>query len=318
MRRLSALLAFLVCGQTALRAEQMVSDGIAVIVNDAIITYQDVRFFADAAAELVMRQFNNRPEMLQQKLDEVRADATEQLIERQLILADFKTAGYNFPESVIEDAVQERIKQRYHDRAELMQSLKAQGITFETFRQQRREEIIIEAMRRKNLSPDILISPQRILNYYEEHKTNFALADQVKLRMIVLNKPSSDTGSTRELAKEIVRKLDEGASFKEMAKIYSDGAQRNNEGDWGWADRTMLRKELAEVAFSLDPGKRSGVVDLNDSCWIIQVEDKRAAHIRPLSEIRDEIERTLKQAESERMRKKWVTRLKEKAFVRYF
>lgn len=273
---------------------------------------------AGAAMDLLIRQYRAQPEVLRQRIAQTRADATEQLIERQLILDEFKTAGYNFPESIIEDTIDDRIRQRFRDRVTLMQTLKEQGTTFETYRQRTREEIIIEAMRRKNLSQDILISPQQIVSFYETNKTNFAVGEQVKLRMIVLNKQGNDSGGARQLADEIARKLNEGASFKEMAKIYSDGAQRTVEGDWGWAERSVLRKELADVAFSLKPGQRSDVIELNDSCWIILVEDKREAHVRPLAEVRDEIERVLRQNESERQRRKWMTRLKDKAFVRYF
>src|SRR4051794_6999194 len=110
MRFLCAFLLALSCGQSLLQADQVVSDGIAVLVNDAIITYQDVEMHAGQVIELLMRQYRGQPDVLRQRIGEVRADATEQLIERQLILADFKTAGYQFPESIIEDAIEERVK----------------------------------------------------------------------------------------------------------------------------------------------------------------------------------------------------------------
>jgi parvulin-like peptidyl-prolyl isomerase len=199
-----------------------------------------------------------------------------------------------------------------------MQTLKQQGITYETYRKRVREEIIIKAMRVRNLNSDnIIISPQRIMAAYDENRTNYAVGEQVKLRMIMLSK-KDDKGTAKQLAQEIIRKLDEGASFKEMAKLYSEGNRAASEGDWGWAERSTLRKELADVAFNLKPGERSSVAELNDSVWIILAEEKRTAHTRPLAEVRDEIERTLKQNESERLRKKWVARLKDKSFVRYF
>jgi peptidyl-prolyl cis-trans isomerase SurA len=302
----------------AARADQVISDGIQVIVNDAIITYQDVRRMAGPAMELLSAQFRNQPQVLDQRRTAVLADATDQLIERQLILDEYKTAGYSFPETIIEDTIDDRIRQQYRDRVTLMQSLREAGTTFESYRKRTREDIIIQAMRQKNLTTDILISPQKIVTYYEQNKTNYAVGEQAKLRMIVLNKQSSDTGSARQLADEIERKLKEGASFREMAKIYSDGPQRANEGDWGWAERSVLRKELADEAFKLKKGERSGVIELNDSCWLVLVEDKREAHTRPLNEVRDDIERILRQRENERQRQKWIGRLKDKAFVRYF
>jgi peptidyl-prolyl cis-trans isomerase SurA len=317
MRALFVFLAALCLAPRFTFAEQVVSDGIAAIVNDAIITYQDVEQFAGNPIELLIRQYRSQPDVLRQRIADTRADATEQLIERQLILSEYKAAGYNIPESIIEDTIQERIKQDFRDRVTMMQTLKQQGITYETYRKRVREEIIIKAMRVRNLNQDIVISPQRILAAYDVNKTNYAIGDQVKLRMIVLNK-KDDKGTAKQLAEEILRKVNEGASFKEMAKLYSEGARAATEGDWGWAERTTLRKELADVAFSLKQGERSGVIDLNDSVWIMQVEEKRTARVRPLDEVRDEIERMLKQTESERTRKKWMARLKEKSFVRYF
>ncbi|HMJ91948.1 MAG TPA: peptidyl-prolyl cis-trans isomerase [Candidatus Acidoferrum sp.] len=305
-------------GQAAVLAEQFVSDGIAVIVNEAIITYQDVERLAGNSITVLINQYRSQPEILRERINETKADATEQLIERQLILADFKSAGFNFPESIIEDTIQDRIKQQYRDRVTMTQSLRAEGMTYEAYRQRTREQIIIEAMRRKNLNPDILISPQRILNFYEQFKTNYAVGEQARLRMIVLNKKADDNGAAKQLAQEIIRKLDEGAKFNEMAKIYSEGARGATEGDFGWTERSVLRKELADVAFTLKPGQRSDVVELNDSCWVILVEEKREAHVRALAEVRDDIERILRQTESERLRKKWITRLKDKSFVRYF
>ena len=271
-------------------AQKAVSDGVAVIVNDSIITYQDVEQYIGQAVDLLVRQYNTQPEMLRQRISEARQDGTEQLVERQLIIGEFKTAGYNFPEAIIEDTIQERIQKQFRNRVTLMQSLREQGITYETYRQRQRDEIVVDAMRRKNIPTDVIISPQKILN----------------------------KGAAKELAGEISRKITEGAAFIDMAKIHSDGPQRVNGGDWGWAGRDTLRPELAEKAFSLKTGERSDVIDLPDSCWLMLVEEARPAHVRPLVEVRDEIERTLRLTESSRVAKKWVARLKSKAFVRYF
>ena len=137
------------------------------------------------------------------------------------------------------------------------------------------------------------------------------MTDQVKLRMIVLNKPPGSGATISGLAKEILTKLDEGATFAEMAGIYSDGSQRGEGGDWGWVERTVLRKELADVAFALKPGQKSTVVDLPEACYLMQVEDRRTAHVKPLAEVSDEIEQILINLERGRLQKKYIDRLKK-------
>jgi parvulin-like peptidyl-prolyl isomerase len=120
------------------------------------------------------------------------------------------------------------------------------------------------------------------------------------------------------LADEILRKINEGASFAEMAKIHSDGPYKAAGGERGWVERDADRKELSDVAFSLKPGEHSGVIDLPDSCWLMLVEDRRAARAKPLTEVRDQIERQLRIEESIRQERKWLKRLREKSFVRYY
>jgi len=48
------------------------------------------------------------------------------------------------------------------------------------------------------------------------------------------------------------------------------------------------------------------------------VEDRRPEHIKPLNEVRDDIEKTLLAQESDRLQKQWIERLKKKTFYRYF
>jgi len=294
-------------------------DGIKAIVHDSVVTYQEVEAFTAPAAEVLRRQYRTQPDIYEKKLTETLNESLEHLLERQLIIRDFKAAGYNMPEAVIEDAVQERIRARYGDRAKLTKSLQAQGTTYEKFRQQMRDQIIVEALRAKNVSSEIIISPHKIETYYLAHQDDFKLEDQVKLRMIVLNKTSdSGAAAVRQLAQEILAKIREGATFAEMATVYSQGSQRNQGGDWGWIERKVLRKELSDVAFSLKPAEMSGVIETPEACYLMLVEEKRAAHVKPLPEVQDEIEKILLTQERSRLQKQYVDRLKKKTFVRYF
>jgi parvulin-like peptidyl-prolyl isomerase len=168
------------------------------------------------------------------------------------------------------------------------------------------------------VSQVLIISPNKIEAYYQTNLARFKVDEQVKLRMIVLSKTSDSTATVTNLAHEILLKLEGGTPFAEMASVYSDGSQRAQGGDWGWADRSMLRTNLAEIAFSLQPGQRSGVIQTPEACFIMLVEDRRPAHTKPLAEVREEIERNLIAQENERLQKKWIDRLKAKSFVRYF
>jgi parvulin-like peptidyl-prolyl isomerase len=310
------LIGLLFCGVSRGRAE--LANGIKAVVHDSVVTYVDVEELSAQTEDVLRRQFHDQPEVFARKMQEADSENLEKLLANELILHDFKTAGYNLPESYIDEAVQDRIKSRFGDRMTATRTLQARGITYEKFREQIRDQIIIQAMREKNISSSIIISPHKVEAFYLAHRDEpeFKMEDQVKLRMIVRNR-SYDTNApdAHKMAEEIENKLKEGTSFAEMAKVYSQGWQKN-QGDW--VERSVLRKELADVAFSLKPGQRSEIIETPDACYIMLVEDTRSAHYKPLAEVRDQIEKSLILQEQKRLEKQWIGRLRKKTFVQYF
>jgi parvulin-like peptidyl-prolyl isomerase len=317
MKRFRSLfvLAALVCAPVFSRAE--VADGIKAVVNDKVITYAEVEDYARDAANALRQQYGSQPDVFQQKLNELLNDALDQLVERQLILHSFDADGYKLPDSAMDEIVQDRIKEQFGDRVTMMKTLQARGMTFEQYRQQIRDQYISSALRNQTIQRQVIISPAKILDFYHNHEADFKVDDQVKLRMIVLNKSSPEDTNAAAFAREIQAKLKDGATFAEMASIYSQGSQQHQGGDWGWVERSVLRKELADVAFSLAPGQTSGAIDSPDAVYLMLVEDKKPAHAKPLADVRQEIERTLRTQEQARLQKQWIDGLKKKTFIRY-
>jgi peptidyl-prolyl cis-trans isomerase SurA len=309
----------LFCSGLPVRAE--LADGILAIVNNSVITREQVADYVAPAIDALRQESASQGDVsgdLNQKASDVFNDGLEQLIERQLILNDFDVEGYKLPDSYVDQLVQDRIRERYGDRITLMKTLQAQGVTFEQFRKDVRDQYVEYEMRRKYVSQEIVISPYKIEQYYLAHQDDFKMGDQVKLRMIVLNKSSDDDQSPHRMAEEILTQIKQGASFAQMASVYSEGSQRGQGGDWGWVERSVLRKELADVAFSLKPGQMSDIIETSQACYLMLVEQRRPAHVRPLSEVRDDIDATLRAQEQSRLEKQWIGNLKKKTFIRYF
>ncbi|MCP5517585.1 MAG: peptidylprolyl isomerase [Verrucomicrobiales bacterium] len=295
-------------------------NGISVIVNDQVITRDDVLRYVSPAVELLVRQYRDRPALLNDRIRQAERDGLNQLIERKLILHEFETAGYALPDSVIEEEIERRIKQKFGgDRVSLTQTLRSEGTTRDAWRQKVREEYIISAMRSKHISESTIISPYRIEKYYVDNLDKFKLGDQVKLRTIMISAQEKAAPSLPKiLAQEIITKLDEGSSFADLAMIYSEDTYRTQGGDRGWVERSNLRDELAAAAFGLKAGEHSGVIELDGTAWVIQVEAVRKDHVRTLPEVRDEIQATLVAQEQARQHEEWINRLKAKSYVQYY
>jgi parvulin-like peptidyl-prolyl isomerase len=199
-----------------------------------------------------------------------------------------------------------------------MKTLQAQGITLEQFRQDVRDQYVEFELRKRNVTESIVVSPFQVENYYKAHQDDFKVEDQVKLRMIVLNKPSSDDTNTLVQAQDLQQKIKDGASFAEMATTYSQGSQAKQGGYMDWITRSALRKELSDAAFALAPGQVSEVIDTPEACYLLLVEEKKSAYVRPLNEIREEIEKNLRAQKHDQLEKQWIESLRKKTFIRIF
>ena len=298
--------------------------GVAVVVNDSVITRGEILGRRDEEAPTVAMRFRDNQTAYQQAMLRLQDQVVEGLIQDKLILHAYVTSGYatNVVEAFIDDEIQRRIKRDYYgDRTRLIQSLHAKGQTYEMYRREQREKIIIEIMNDQNVSNPrkILISPLKIEQYYQTNKDEFKMDDQIKLREIILtNAPGSIPGAAKRVGEEILRKIDSGVPFAEMAAVYSAGWQRAEGGDRGWVDRTYLKASLTTVAFSLKPGQHSGVVEEPEACYILMVDDVKSAHVKEMNEVRDDIERTLRNKENLRLRQLWIDRLKRKSYINYY
>src|SRR5207253_4465533 len=132
---------------------------------------------------------------------------------------------------------------RFGDRLTAIKTLQQGGVTFESYREKMRDNTILSVMRNIKIPRDPVISPTRMENYYVQNQDKFKLEDRIKLRMIVLtNRPNDAAFAPMQLAREIAKKVDEGASFSEMAQVYSNGSQASEGGDWGWVEKKVLRE----------------------------------------------------------------------------
>jgi parvulin-like peptidyl-prolyl isomerase len=329
VRRNVLCLVALLMIRTALHG-QAVATGVAGVVNDVVITIDDVEKFSRQALRTAYKQIYSSSwamgnparadEAWLKKRTEILRDALEQLIEHELILHEFKTAGYNLPEVYIEDHINNTIREEYGDRITLVKTLHEEHDTMEHYRKVIRDNLIIGLLTSKNVRQNIIISPKKIETYYKDNAEKYSVGDRAKVRVIVIGKTKRGAEEAAKLAAEVQKKAAGGADFSALADEFSDDARTKKGGERGWIENKEadLRKELREFAFSAQSGAISPVIATEEVFFIVKVEERETAHTRPLSEVRTEVEKTLKAVESERLRKKWITKLRNKSLVKYF
>jgi len=175
-------------------------------------------------------------------------------------------------------------------------------------------------MRAKNVKSNLLVPPAKVEEYYRQHKDQFSNKAQVKLRMIMIPGHADSGGSTtqKSMADEIRAKLITGADFDKMAQMYSEDSTRDLGGDWGWIDDKTLSPELSRVAFSLKPGEISKVVDIGGNNYILKVEARQGGEVKPLKDVRADIEAKLRQEQAQQLQEHWLASLRSKAYIKTF
>ena len=305
--------------------QNTLQNGVVAVINSEAITYRDV---------LAQTQMEEDDLKIQQQAGKITDDdkkarinarrktVLDSLVETRLIIQDYKKKGYNFPAYYFDREEKQRVRDQFGgDRQALVKTLEERGITMADWKKNIQETFIVQQMRQINAKRFITISPHMIEEYYQNHVRDFLQPDRVKLRMIYLAPESSP--EVEATAKEVLAQVESGVDFAVLAKKYSDynragGGLFMDQG--GWAEREGLKGELAEVAFALRPGQASGILSLpsakgQPAYYLLQVEEVKKATVTPLSSIRDAIESTLVAAESEKVQKEWIDRLKRDAYI---
>ena len=294
-------------------------DGIAAVVNGDIITYSEVRDVVEPREKLLRSQYSGQE--LIEKIKEARKAALQDLIDRQLIIQDFNKEKLQIPPHFIDERVNATIRESFGgDRNTFIKTLQAQNYTLSKFRDLERDKIIVQAWRAKNVKSNLFVPPNKITEYYAQHKNEFSSKEEVKLRMIMIpgQGKSGNSAAQKAMVEEIRAKIITGADFDRMAQMYSEDATRDLGGDWGWIDRKTLSEPLSNAAFGLKPGEVSQVVEVGGNYYLLKVEGRHDAVVRSLKEVRADIEKKLQQEEAQRLQQHWLAGLRAKAYIKTF
>ena len=122
-----------------LRAEPQVVNGIDAVVHDSIVTFSEVQVLTMPAEQMLYRQYRDQALVFQKKLSDAWNDSLDQLVERQLILHDFKMTitqpeQQAMVDKMINKDVDQEIDAEIHsryggNRMSLIQTLQSEGVT---------------------------------------------------------------------------------------------------------------------------------------------------------------------------------------------
>jgi peptidyl-prolyl cis-trans isomerase D len=154
----------------------------------------------------------------------------------------------------------------------------------------------------------VQVTPQQLQDYYDRHRDEYRVPDQVNVRQILIKAPlpgpdgkvdPSGIEAARKKAEDVVRQLKSGANFADLAKKYSEDPSSKDGGSLGWMEASRFPSpEVQASAQSLAKGGTSDVINAGYAFVVLHVDDKQAAHLKTLAEVKDQIEPLIRQQET--------------------
>jgi len=296
------------------------ANGIAAIVEDKVITVDDIRREISALIPQLQREARNEADF-NQRLEKLQDNIIQELIDRVLIIKEFrKDEKKQIPPGFIDRRIADIEAEDFdNDRSKFLGYLRSRGITLRDYRKEVEDDIIYGYMRQQQRKSQSIVSPVRIETFYEENKERFFQEDSVHLRLIQLNRgPGVSDAELHTKGMEIIGRFNRGETFEDLAREYSQDSRRVKGGDWGWQKRSDLKSDFSDPLFTLKPGEVTEPVMTPEGCYILFAEDRKYAGVQPIDDVRSAIERILVQQMGQVSEERWLERLRRNGYVKHY
>ncbi len=154
--------------------------------------------------------------------------------------------------------------------------------------------------------------------YYKAHQDQYQVKEQVRVRHILIAVPAGADAKTDSAAKakadDLLKQIKAGGNFAELAaKNSDDPGSKVQGGELGFLTRGQTVPEFDKASFTLQPGQTSDVIKTQFGYHILQVEEKKTAHVRSLDEVKPEIVPVIEQTKAGTAEQAFATQLAAEA-----
>jgi peptidyl-prolyl cis-trans isomerase SurA len=292
-------------------------DRIVAIVNDDIITLSDLEqfrqsFYRDSPeiSDWLGREFY---------LLDVRQQVLNTLIEEKLVDQEAERRNINVSQKQLETTLESIRQDKGLSEYQLKEVLRSQGLTYEEYTAQVEKGLRRTKLVNQVVAPEIEVEEETLKAYYETHINDYMVDESIRISHILLPVPSNasneEEDATLSMAKDILRRLENGEDFENLAREYSQNLPDVRVGDLGFFKRGEMIPAIEETAFSLNVGKGGGPIRTPEGIVLIKVTDKKEGSPTSFPEIKEKVKRDYYRNEGQRRYQEWIKELKERSFI---
>jgi peptidyl-prolyl cis-trans isomerase SurA len=249
-------------------------DKIVAIVNEGVITERELNErVATIKQHLAGSEVDLPPETI------LRQQILQQLIDMDLQLQLAKRADFAIADRDLDRAINNLARHNNVTVEELRAQVTANGMNYDTYRENVRNEITISQLQQQALGPNIVVTEQQIDDYLTMYQEQAKLSQEYHVRNILIPLPDSpnpnQVNHAKQKAQQVLASIQEGDDFSEVALRESGGRSALQGGDLGWRQLASLPEVFAEKIVDMQPGDIAGPLQAPNGFHLIQLIDVR-------------------------------------------
>ncbi len=249
-------------------------DYVIAVVNSDVITATELK----RRIKQVLAQLKNKKKKLPPK-NVLFRQILEQLITEKIQLQLAKRASVIIDDETVNNVIQKIARENRLTLPEFRDVLKQDGIEYAEFRQNVKNEITINQLKKRRVENRIVVTDQEIENELKNQKNNEALSDEFHLAHILIATPEAASPEqiqqAKQKAQQVLAQLKIGADFSETAAANSNGQNALNGGDLGWRQAAQLPSIFTDHVLKLEPGQITDLIRSPSGFHIVKVVERR-------------------------------------------
>lgn len=278
--RISNLLASIlmaIAGTTAAAPAVQPIDQIAAVVNDEVITRQELeRRYQEITQQMRGQNIQLPPrKLLEQQL-------MERMITELALLQFAKNSGIRVDPVQVERAVQRIAEQNKLTVDQLRTALEQDGVNFDRFRENIRNEILMARTRERQVDNKLTVSDAEIEGYLQTQSAQ-GKDEEFNLSHILVTVPENASPeqiqARKARAEDILNQLNKGGDFAQLSASYSDAPNALQGGSLGWKASGQIPALYVESLRNLKPGETAPLLKSANGFHIVKLNEKRGKDV---------------------------------------
>jgi len=284
-------------------------------VNNQVISKSD---YARAQNELDQEMRQRGSTM--QEISDSHKDLLRNLIDQQLWLAKGKELGITGDTELINRLNDIRKQYNLATMEDLEKAAKDQGVSFEDFKANIRNQIVTQQVMRDQVGRKIQPTPGELQRYFEAHKQEYSQPESLKLGEILIS-----TGATpddqqklaeaKAKADDLEARLKAGGDFTQLAKSFSEGTTAATGGELGTYKKGQLGQPFEDKTFGLKTGEVTEPIRTKQGYVILKVLDHIQGGVPQFKDVENDVEQNYFEAKAGPAMRQFLGQMRDEAAI---